>query len=205
MGTPVEALLPEHPDLDQLRGLAARCTACELWRLGTMTVFGEGLPGARLMLVGEQPGDREDRVGRPFVGPAGALLDRALTEAGIARDDVYVTNVVKHFKWKAKGRRRIHDTPNEREVSACRPWLRAEVGVVRPRVMVCLGATAARALLGGDFRLTRHRGELFPSELGPPATATLHPSAVLRGPRERRHELFAGVVDDLRQAAAAAA
>ena len=195
---------PSGATLDDLARAAARCTACDLYKRGTQTVFGEGVARASLMLVGEQPGDREDLEGRPFVGPAGALLERALTEAGVERDRAYVTNVVKHFKWTAKGRRRIHDTPNEREVRACRPWLSAEVEAVRPAVLVCLGATAAKALLGRDFRLTRHRGELFPSELGPLLTATLHPSAVLRGPSERRRELFGGLVEDLRRAAEAA-
>ena len=197
-----EPLIPQGEGLDGVREAAAGCTACHLHELGTQTVFGEGAPHAPLMLVGEQPGDREDLEGRPFVGPAGRLLDRALEDAGIPRDDVYVTNAVKHFKWKAKGRRRIHDTPNEREMAACRPWLRAEIDVVSPQIVVCLGATAAKALLGRDFRLTRHRGEVFESEIGPLLTATLHPSAVLRGPRERRDELYGGLVDDLRSAAA---
>lgn len=195
-------LIPDDPTLERLAAAAAGCTACHLHRLGTQTVFGEGPPAASLMLVGEQPGDQEDRQGAPFVGPAGGVLDRALDDAGIARDGVYVSNVVKHFKWKAKGRRRIHDTPNEREMAACRPWLRAEIDVVSPQIVVCLGATAAKALLGRDFRLTRHRGEVFESEIGPLLTATLHPSAVLRGPRERRDELYGGLVDDLRSAAA---
>jgi DNA polymerase len=195
---------PQGATLEELTRAASGCTACDLHRRATQTVFGEGAALASLMLVGEQPGDREDLEGRPFVGPAGALLDRALADAGIDRDRAYVTNVVKHFKWKAKGRRRIHDTPDEREVRACRPWLSAEIEAVRPAVVVCLGATAAKALLGRDFRLTRHRGELFPSDAGPLLTATLHPSAVLRGPSERRRELYAGLVEDLRTAAEAA-
>jgi uracil-DNA glycosylase family protein len=197
-------LIPAGATLDELREIAAGCTACDLWRLGTQTVFGEGARPAELMLVGEQPGDREDREGRPFVGPAGALLDRALGDAGIERERVYISNVVKHFKWTPKGKRRIHDTPNEREIVACRPWLEAEIELVTPSVLVCLGATAAKALLGRGFRLTRHRGELFESELGPLVTATLHPSAVLRGPDERRRELYAGLVEDLRAAHGAA-
>ena len=146
-------LIPPRATLDELRGEAAGCTACHLHELGTQTVFGEGPPRAELMLVGEQPGDVEDREGRPFVGPAGRLLDRALAEAEIERDRVYLTNAVKHFKWKPRGPRRIHDTPNEREVRACVPWLRAEIEVVRPSLVVCLGAVAAKALLGRDFRL----------------------------------------------------
>ena len=174
---------------------------CPLWEKGTQTVFGEGPPDARLMLVGEQPGDREDVEGRPFVGPAGRVLDDALREAGITRDRVYVTNAVKHFKWVARGPRRIHDTPNEREVVACSPWLRAEIELVAPAVLVCLGATAAKAMLGKGFRLTQHRGEMFDQLAGPALTATLHPSAILRGPTERRREMLTGLADDLRAAA----
>ena len=198
------ALIPPRPTLAELRGRAAGCTACHLHELGTVTVFGEGPPTAELMLVGEQPGDVEDREGRPFVGPAGKVLDRALADAGIDRERVYLTNAVKHFKWTPRGGRRIHDTPNEREMRACVPWLRAEIDVVSPSLVVCLGATAAKALLGRDFRLTRHRGEIFDSLDGPTVTATLHPSAVLRGPRERRDETLAGLVHDLRAAAEAA-
>jgi uracil-DNA glycosylase len=197
-------LIPDRPSLDDLRRVAAGCTACHLHELGTRTVFGEGPRSAELMLVGEQPGDVEDLEGRPFVGPAGKVLDRALAEAEIARERVYVTNAVKHFKWTPRGGRRIHDTPNEREVRACVPWLRAEIEVVEPSLVIALGATAAKSLLGRDFRLTRHRGEVFAQLTGPPVTATIHPSAVLRGPRERRDELFAGLVDDLRLAARAA-
>jgi uracil-DNA glycosylase len=204
MDSTAEGLIPPHPTLANLRRAAARCTACPLHELGTQTVFGEGPRSADLMLVGEQPGDAEDREGRPFVGPAGRLLDRALAEAGIARDRAYVTNAVKHFKWTPRRGRRIHDTPNEREMRACAPWLRAEIEVVGPSLVVCLGATAAKALLGRDFRLTRHRGEIFDALDGPPVTATLHPSAVLRGPNARRDELFAGLVEDLRRAASAA-
>jgi uracil-DNA glycosylase len=199
-----EPLVPPRPSLTSLRRAAAGCTACHLHELGTRTVFGEGRRSARLMLVGEQPGDVEDREGRPFVGPAGRVLDRALADAGIERGSVYLTNAVKHFKWTPRGGRRIHDTPNERETRACLPWLRAEIEVVEPSLVVCLGATAAKALLGRGFRLTRHRGEVFDSPAGPPVTATLHPSAVLRGPQERREDLFRGLVDDLRLAAAAA-
>jgi uracil-DNA glycosylase family protein len=200
MGETAAELIPAGATLDELRRLAAGCTACDLWRLGTQTVFGEGTEAAEMMLVGEQPGDREDREGRPFVGPAGRLLDRALGDADVPRERVYISNVVKHFKWKPKGKRRIHDTPNEREIVACRPWLQAEIDRVEPSVLVCVGATAAKALLGRSFRLTRHRGELFESDLGPLVTATLHPSAVLRAPDERRAELYAGLVEDLRGA-----
>jgi uracil-DNA glycosylase family protein len=192
------------PELERLREEAAGCRMCHLWEKGTQTVFGEGPGDARLMLVGEQPGDREDVEGRPFVGPAGRVLADALQEAGIARDRVYVTNAVKHFKWVARGPRRIHDTPNEREVAACSPWLRSEIEVVAPAVLVCLGATAAKAMLGKGFRLTQHRGEMFDQLAGPTLTATLHPSAILRGPPERRREMLTGLVDDLRAAAGVA-
>jgi uracil-DNA glycosylase family protein len=204
MDAGAEALVPRDATLDEVRRAAAGCTACPLHELGTQTVFGEGPPTADLMLVGEQPGDVEDREGRPFVGPAGHVLDRALAEAGVARERAYLTNAVKHFKWTPRGPRRIHATPNEREMRACAPWLRAEIELVGPSLVVCLGATAAKALLGRDFRLTRHRGEIFEVASGPPITATLHPSAVLRGPKERRTELFQGLVDDLRLAAHAA-
>lgn len=179
-------LVPERPTLPSLRQAAARCRACPLWEHATQTVFGEGSSGARLMLVGEQPGDMEDRRGRPFVGPAGRLLDEALEEAGIDRRDTYVTNVVKHFKWEARGARRLHAKPNAREIAACRPWLDAELAVVRPEALVCLGATAAQALLGRDFRVTTSHGRLVPSPLAPLVTATLHPSAILRAPEEEQ-------------------
>ena len=191
----------QQAELERLREEASGCRMCPLWEKGTQTVFGEGPPDAPLMLVGEQPGDREDVEGRPFVGPAGRVLEDALREAGIARDRVYVTNAVKHFKWVARGPRRIHDTPNEREVAACSPWLRSEIDLVAPSVLVCLGATAAKAMLGKDFRVTKHRGEMFDQLDGPMLTATLHPSAILRGPAERRREMLTGLVDDLRAAA----
>lgn len=184
------------PDLTALRRDAARCTACELHTVGTQTVFGDGRPGAALMLVGEQPGDVEDREGAPFVGPAGGLLDRALEAAGVAREDAYVTNVVKHFRFRREGKRRIHQTPGVEHVRACVPWLHAELAVVQP---LTLGATAAKALLGSSFRLTHHRGELQEYE-GTPLLATIHPSAVLRGPQERRDEMFDELVADLTQA-----
>jgi uracil-DNA glycosylase len=198
------ALLPARLSLAGLREAARDCTACPLWRTGTQTVFGEGLKRARLFLVGEQPGDREDLAGRPFVGPAGRLLDEALAEAGIDRADAYVTNVVKHFKWEPRGKRRIHQKPNWSEIAACRPWLDGELAVVQPDVLVCLGATAAQALLGREVRVTRDRGRLLETELAPAALATVHPSSILRAPdedsRRRERALF---VDDLRLAAQA--
>jgi uracil-DNA glycosylase family protein len=169
--------------LSALRAAAADCRACELWRNATQTVFGEGLRTSEVMLVGEQPGDREDLEGHPFVGPAGRVLDDALEGAGIDRDRVYVTNAVKHFKWKARGKRRIHDKPSWSEVAACRPWLDAELELVRPRVLVPLGATAAQALLGRSFRVTKQRGEpLEETGLAPFVVATVHPSSILRAP-----------------------
>jgi DNA polymerase len=196
--------LPPRRSLTALREAAAGCRACPLWRTGTQTVFGEGRKAARLFLVGEQPGDREDEIGRPFVGPAGRLLDEALAEAGIERDDAYLTNVVKHFKWQARGKRRIHQKPNASEIAACRPWVEAELSVVSPRVLVCLGATAAQALLGRSVRVTRDRGRPLESTYAPLAFATVHPSSILRAPddesRRRERQLF---VDDLRVAAAA--
>ena len=195
----VEDLLPDRPSLPKLREAAADCKACPLWRTGTQTVFGEGARSAEVMFVGEQPGDREDRAGRPFVGPAGNLLDRALDEADIDRRTVYVTNVVKHFKWEARGKRRIHKKPNASEIRACKPWLENELKVVKPRVLVCLGATAAQALLGAKFRVTQERGKLVASDLADFVTATIHPSSILRAPDEgARREEFAGLVSDLR-------
>jgi uracil-DNA glycosylase len=176
--------LPERPSLKALREAAAGCRGCHLWRPATQTVFGEGRKSSRLMLVGEQPGDREDRMGKPFVGPASRELDRGLEAAGIERRDVYLTNVVKHFKFEERGRRRIHQTPKRFEIDACRPWLEAELEVVKPEALVLLGATAAKALLGSSFRVTQHRGELLDSELAPILTATVHPSSILRQPDE---------------------
>ncbi|MEA2686661.1 MAG: uracil-DNA glycosylase [Actinomycetota bacterium] len=188
--------------LDQLRAEAAGCRACPLWEHATQTVFGEGPVAARLLMVGEQPGDREDVEGHPFVGPAGALLDRALEEAGIDREATYVTNAVKHFKWTAKGKRRIHQKPNAAEVEACRPWLDAEIEAVQPQLIVALGATAAQALLGRDFRVTQHRGEFFDRPRLPPVTATVHPSSILRArDDDARHREMAAFVDDLRAVA----
>ena len=202
--TTARAPVPERPTLPRLREASAGCRACPLWAGATQTVFGEGPARARVMLVGEQPGDREDREGHPFVGPAGALLDRALEEAGVERDDAYVTNVVKHFKFKLRGKRRIHQKPAAEEIAACRPWLDAELAVVRPEVLVCLGATAAQALLGRQFRVTRQRGQLIESPLAPIATATVHPSSVLRAPDEEARRLERqALVDDLRVVARA--
>ena len=184
-------LVPPRPSLKSLREAAAGCKACPLWQTGTQTVFGEGGARADVVFVGEQPGDREDLEGRPFVGPAGQLLDRALDEVGIDRAQVYVTNVVKHFKWKPQGKRRIHQKPNWREIAACRPWLDAEITVLKPRVLVCLGATAAQALLGKDFRVSRQRGEHVDSPLAPTAIATVHPSSILRAEdRELQYQEF---------------
>jgi uracil-DNA glycosylase len=176
--------LPERSSLKALREASAGCRGCHLWRPATQTVFGEGRKSSRLMLVGEQPGDREDRMGKPFIGPASRELDRGLEAAGIAREDAYLTNVVKHFKFEERGRRRIHQTPKRFEIDACKPWLEEELKVVRPEALVLLGATAAKALLGSSFRVTQHRGELFDSDLAPIVTATVHPSSILRQPDE---------------------
>jgi DNA polymerase len=184
--------------LTNLRAVAQDCRACDLWQKGTQTVFGEGKKSADVMLVGEQPGDKEDLQGKPFVGPAGRLLDKALEEAGIERRRAYVTNVVKHFKWEPKGKRRIHRKPNLSQIAACRPWLDAELRVVKPRALVCLGATAAQALLGTDFRVSRDRGRVVDSPLAPIVIATVHPSSILRGPEEARRKEFDRFVEDLR-------
>jgi uracil-DNA glycosylase len=190
-------LIPPSASLASLRALAASCTACPLHLVGTRTVFGAGPPSASVMLVGEQPGDREDQAGEPFVGPAGALLDGALAEAGIDRSDAYVTNVVKHFKWRPAGKRRIHQKPNAAEVAACRPWLDREIELVGPRVVVCLGATAAQALLGRSFRVSRSRGQFVEWDREPLALATVHPSSILRAPDDasRRRDRAAFVAD----------
>jgi DNA polymerase len=194
-----EPLVPERPTLSRLREAAAGCRACPLWKTGTQTVFGEGLTKAEIVFVGEQPGDREDREGRPFVGPAGRVLDDALAEAGIDRRQAYVTNAVKHFKWEARGRRRIHQKPNAEELAACRPWLDAELSVLDPEVLVALGATAAQALLGRSFRVTKQRGVPVESDLAPNVLATVHPSSILRAPDEAaRREAYAAFVADLR-------
>ncbi len=195
------APVPETSSLTKLREAAATCTACPLYKNATQTVFGEGGKNPALMLLGEQPGDQEDLAGKPFVGPAGQLLDRALQEAGIDRDTVYVTNTVKHFKWEPRGKRRIHQKPSSRDIAACRPWMEAELRVVRPNVLVCLGSTAAQAIFGSGFRVTRERGKVMESEFASRVVATVHPSSLLRQPdeesRAREYQLF---VDDLRVA-----
>jgi len=190
--------LPERRTLANLSEAAQRCKGCDLWKQATQAVFGEGRPGSEVMLVGEQPGDQEDLKGRPFVGPAGKLLDKALEAAGIERDDVYVTNVVKHFKWEPRGKRRIHKKPNASEIAACRPWFEEEVRVVRPKVIVCMGATAAQALLGRTFKVTRERGRVVFRD-GIRLVATVHPSSILRAPDdESRHLEMAQLIEDLR-------
>ena len=192
-------LIPDKPTLPKLQDAAAGCKACHLWKLGTQTVFGEGKRSSKLLFVGEQPGNEEDLSGRPFVGPAGRLLDKALVEAGIDRSSVYVTNVVKHFKWEPRGKRRIHKKPNALEIAACRPWLEAEIAVLRPDVIVCLGATAAQSLLGNQFRVTQSRGKFVPSPLAPHVMATVHPSSLLRAPDEQtRRRETQRFIDDLK-------
>jgi DNA polymerase len=195
-------LVPSNPNIPKLREAARDCRACDLWERGTRTVFGEGAPHAQVIFVGEQPGDKEDLAGKPFVGPAGNLLDKALVEVGIDRSQVYVTNAVKHFKWEPRGKRRIHKKPNAMEIAACRPWLDAEIFVLKPQVIVCLGATAAQALLGRDFRVTQHRGELLRSSLAPFVMATVHPSSILRAPDdESRHSEMRRFTEDLQKVA----
>jgi uracil-DNA glycosylase family protein len=197
-------LIPAKASLEELREAAKTCKNCELGKLGTQTVFGEGAAHSKLMLVGEQPGDQEDLAGKPFVGPAGKLLDSALLEAGIDRKKVYVTNAVKHFKWEPRGKRRIHKKPNAAEIAACRPWLDAEIAAIQPKIIVCLGATAAQALLGKDFRVTQHRGEFVKSELAPYVAATVHPSSILRAPDENaHHEEMTRLIADLKKIASA--
>lgn len=200
------AVQTELPLIARPRGLevlareAKDCRNCELWKRGTQTVFGEGQAHARVFFIGEQPGDKEDLEGRPFVGPAGNLLNAALEHAGIDRNDVYVTNAVKHFKWEPRGKRRIHKKPNAAEISACRPWLDGELSSVKPEIVVCLGATAAQAIMGRTFRVTRQRGEFLRSPEGYTVVATVHPSSILRAPDEdTRHEQMRLFVDDLRK------
>ena len=202
-GPPVSDLIPDRPTLKTVRDAAQDCRACDLYKRGTQTVFGEGPRRAQVMMVGEQPGDAEDVAGHPFVGPAGKLLDRALEEAGIDRSLVYVTNVVKHFKWEPRGKRRIHAKPNGAEIAACRPWLETEIVLVKPRILVCLGATAAQALLGRTFKVSQQRGQFVPSDLAPRVTATVHPSSILRAPDDdaRRLEMSRFVADLKRVAA----
>jgi uracil-DNA glycosylase len=190
--------LPPKRNLASLRRAAQSCRGCDLWRDATQTVFGEGRARAELMLVGEQPGDREDLEGEPFVGPAGGLLDRALDEASIAREGVYLTNAVKHFKWRPRGKRRLHQTPRAGEVAACRPWLEAELETIRPSAVIALGATAAKALFGPSVRVTRDRGRLLETPFAPIGAVTVHPSAILRiREREERRDALAGLVEDL--------
>ncbi len=195
-------LFADATSYEELKAAAERCEACPLYRNATQTVFGEGPRAARLMLVGEQPGDQEDLNGRPFVGPAGQLLDWALEKAGIERAQTYVTNVVKHFKWVARGKRRIHSKPSSLEIKACRPWLDQEISLVRPEVLVCLGATAAQALLGASFRVTRERGRFVRSDLAPHVMATVHPSSLLRIEDDKeRKAAIREFVTELRQIA----
>jgi uracil-DNA glycosylase len=197
-------LIPSRPTLNRVRAAATDCRACDLWQRATQTVFGEGPRRAALLLVGEQPGDAEDLSGHPFVGPAGKLLDRALTEAGIDRTAVYVTNVVKHFSWEPRGKWRIHKKPRTGEIAACRPWLDVEIALVKPRAIVCLGATAAQALLGRAFKVTVHRGEFVSSPLAPLVLATVHPSSILRAPDAgARHRELRRFTADLRAVARA--
>ena len=193
-------LVPSRPTLKKLQIVAAGCQACHLWKTGTQTVFGEGKQTSTVMFVGEQPGNQEDLQGRPFVGPAGNLLDKALTEAGIDREKVYVTNVVKHFKWEPRGKKRIHKKPNAAEITACRPWLEAEISVVKPRAIVCLGSTAAQAVIGPKFKVSTQRATFVKSELAPFVTATVHPSSILRAPsNEQRHADLARFIGDLKK------
>lgn len=193
-------LIPPRPTLPALKNAAADCRACDLWKKGTQTVFGEGSRRVNVMFVGEQPGNEEDLTGRPFVGPAGRLFDNALEEAGIDRKQTYVTNVVKHFKWEPRGKRRIHKKPNAVEIAACRPWLESEIAVIKPDVIVALGATAAQSLLGPQFRVTKQRGEFIPSTLAPYVMATVHPSSILRAPDDETRELETRLfIDDLKK------
>lgn len=197
-----EEFFPKKLTWPALKAAAADCKACDLWKKGTQTVFGEGLTRAKVLFVGEQPGNDEDLSGKPFVGPAGRLFDGALKEAGIDRKLTYVTNVVKHFKWEPRGKRRIHKKPNAEEISACIPWLKAEIAVIKPHVIVALGATAAQALIGRQFRVTKQRGELLESTLAPYIMATVHPSSILRAPdEETRHLEHLQFVNDLKKLA----
>ena len=195
--------IPPHLTLNVLHQSAQQCRACELWRHATQAVLGEGAQKAEVMLVGEQPGDKEDRAGKPFVGPAGAVLGKALAEAGIACADVYITNAVKHFSWEPRGKIRIHKKPRASQIAACRPWLEAEIRLINPKLIVLMGATAAHSLLGPGFRVTRHRGELIESPYAPLVTVTVHPSSILRAPDETtRNEQMKRFVNELRSAAA---
>ncbi len=199
---PATTKVPDQLTLPALREAAAGCRACDLYKTGTQTVFGQGAEHAQVMFVGEQPGDREDREGKPFVGPAGGVLDEALAEAGIDRRHVYITNAVKHFKWKPQGKRRLHQKPNAAEINACRPWLDAEIAVVKPHLLVLLGATAAQALLGRDFRVSVQRGQLMERPGLPPMMATVHPSSILRAPDDETREIeMRAFVQDLKRVA----
>ena len=192
-------LIPPRPTIKKLQAVAAECKACHLWENATQTVFGEGKSTSTVMFIGEQPGDKEDLSGHPFVGPAGALLDKALVEAGIDRTKVYVTNVVKHFKWEPRGKRRIHKKPNGAEIAACRPWLEAEIAVVKPQAIVCLGSTAAQAVIGPRFRVSVQRAQFVESSLAPLVTATVHPSSILRATTdEARHDEVQRFIADLK-------
>lgn len=200
----LEILVATKTTIDSLRLAARDCQACDLYKFATQTVFGEGAPKAQVMMVGEQPGDQEDRLGHPFVGPAGKILDQALKEVGIERSDVYITNVVKHFKWSLaeRGKRRIHEKPRTSEILACHPWLERELQIVKPQVLVCLGASAAQALLGKEFRVSRERGKWVECALAPHVIATVHPSSILRArDEESRHEQMQAFIQDLRQVA----
>jgi len=192
--------IPPRPTIKKMQIASADCKGCDLWKIGTQTVFGEGKQSSTVMFVGEQPGDKEDLSGRPFVGPAGGLLDKALEEAGIDRSKVYVTNVVKHFKWEPRGKRRIHKKPNSAEINACMPWLQSEIRVVKPRAIICLGSTAAQAVIGPKFRVSVQRGQFVKSPLAEFVTATVHPSSILRAPTDdARHEEMRRFVDDLKK------
>src|SRR5687768_6790307 len=196
--------IPANPTLKKLKVAAAGCKGCPLYKIGTQTVFGEGPVGAKVMFVGEQPGDQEDQAGKPFVGPAGGILNKALDEVGIDRSEVYVTNAVKHFKWEARGKRRIHSKPNAREIQACKPWLTAEIQAAQPLMVVALGATAAQALMGKDFRVTQSRGKVFrDTQWAPWFSATVHPSSILRAPDDEREAAYRAFVDDMRDVAKA--
>ena len=200
--TSAAEFFPERKSLKAFREAAEDCRACDLWKRGTQTVFGEGTRRAEVLFVGEQPGNEEDLTGKPFVGPAGRLFDDALQEAGIDRAQTYVTNVVKHFKWEPRGKRRIHKKPNAHEVNACRPWLEAEISLVKPKIIVCLGATAAQALLGPKFRVSKQRGQFIESTLAPYIMATVHPSSILRAPDDAtRHAEKRQFIDDLKRVA----
>ena len=200
--TSADDLIPKQLTFLSLKAAAAECKACDLWKKGTQTVFGEGRRRAKVLFVGEQPGNEEDLTGKPFVGPAGRLFDEALAEAGIDRKQTYVTNVVKHFKWEPRGKRRIHEKPNAVEINACRPWLEAEIALVKPQVIVALGATAAQALLGPKFRVTKQRGKFLESTLAPYIMATVHPSSILRAPDDETRRLeYRHFVNDLKKLA----